>query len=109
MSEHDRCIRSHISGGTCANILRLLHRHINQISTVQGWLPARKQVIEADADCNAAVEARYAQRGFDDFASVRIGAVGAGKNHQLRSTDCCRPLELCVDLRTQEAECKRAI
>src|SRR5690242_6190522 len=109
MSEHDRCVRSYISGGTCANILGFLHRHIDHISTVQGWLPARKQVIEADANCDAAVEARYAQRGLDDFASMRIGAVGAGQNHQLRSTDCRHPLELCVDLRTQEAECKRAI
>src|SRR5689334_8654546 len=71
---------------------------------MQVELPARKQVVEADPNRDAAIEARHVDQWLDDLATVGIGPIGAREDHQLGLVDCCRVLQLRVDLRAEKAE-----
>ena len=75
------------SVATRLDVLRFLHRQIHDIAAVKLALPSREQVVEADADRDAAIDAWHAQDRLDDLAAMRIGAVGAGQYHQLGSID----------------------
>ena len=109
MAEHDRRVRPHHGGGTGADILRLLHRQIDGIAGVEQGFPAREEVIEPDPHRHAAVDARGAQDGPDHRAGMRIGAVGAGQDHQLRPRDGGPPGQLHVQLPAQEPVGQRPV
>ena len=49
------------------------------------------------------------QDRLDDLAAVRIGAVGAGQYHQLRSIDRCGARQLRVDQLAQETKRERPV
>jgi hypothetical protein len=109
VAEHEGGVRAHGGGGSRADVLRFLHREVHRISRAQDALPACKQIVETDADGDAAVDAGHAQNWLDALATMRIGTVGAGQDHQFRPFDRRGTRQLRVDLLSQETERERAV
>ncbi|MGP0003000.1 MAG: hypothetical protein ACLPKW_35420 [Acetobacteraceae bacterium] len=76
---------------------------------MQNVLPAGKQVVEADADGHATIDAGHTDDRFNGLAAMRIGAIGAGEYHELRAGDRCGPRQFRVDLSLQVSEHERAV
>ena len=97
MTEHDGGIRAQFGCDARADVLRFLHRQIHDIAAVKHALPPCEQVVEPDADRDAAIDAWNTHNRLDDLAAMRIGTVGAGQYHKLRSINRRGACQLCVD------------
>ena len=60
MAEHDGGVRAQFGCDARADVLRFLHRQIHDVAAVKQRLPSREQVVEADADRDAAIDAWHA-------------------------------------------------
>ncbi len=78
-------------------ILGFLQRQVDDVAWMQQRLPAGEQVIEADADRDAGVDAGPADDRRDGLAAMRIGAVRAGQDDQLRPVDGLPEREVRLD------------
>ena len=87
MAEHHGGVGPDLGCRAGADVLRLLHRQVDQIARVELRLPAREQVVEADADRHSAIDARHGQYRLDHLAAMRVRAIGTGKDHQLWSIE----------------------
>ena len=80
-------IRAEVAGGAGADILGFLQWQVDDVTRVQQRLPAGEQVVQANADRDAGIDAGAAYGRLDGLAAMGERAVRSCQDDQFRFVD----------------------